>query len=99
MFIFGPVVSDKQCRVGQGKPGFPHFADESSDPGVKIIANLLCKLQLQDNALDSESNSASDPGTNSDGPISDSEIEDESEGIDPRLPITKSTTERSQGGC
>jgi hypothetical protein len=28
MIMFGLAISDKQGRVGQAKPGFPHFADE-----------------------------------------------------------------------
>ena len=29
MIMFGLAISDKQGRVGQAKPGFPHFADEN----------------------------------------------------------------------
>ena len=44
MVIFGLGILAKHCRVGQGKPGFPHFADASQTVYLK-----LQKLQMHEN--------------------------------------------------
>ena len=44
MIIFGMAIRDKHGRVGQGKPGFPHFADDAIPDS--IIMNMICRNLL-----------------------------------------------------
>ena len=47
MIIFGMAIRDKHGRVGQGKPGFPHFADEA----VLSLPRTSSRIQLHISAL------------------------------------------------
>jgi hypothetical protein len=89
---FNPdVVTPEMMAPSKETSSEAHLPVESSD-GVKIIANLLRKLQIQENASDSNSNLNSN--SESEGP--NSEIEDESEAGPSNQPITTQTSRSSK---
>ena len=56
IFIFGLAVRDKHSQVGQGKPGFPHFADAtqlctSHIDSLNLLTSAGFNAKLQATAL------------------------------------------------